>query len=476
MNGFKGLHRMTRLSFILVPLLLLLATTAVTAASVSLRWDPNDPAPEGYRVFARKSGQAYNFSQPDWEGTATTCTIGVLDGGTDCYFVVRAFDGDLESADSEEVKYTPPVTDKDGDGMPDDWEVHFGLNPLVDDADGDLDGDGIANRDEFRAGLEPDDPGVGAAPTAPEPLSPESYTRVKPNPLLIVGDYSDVDGDAHIATHWQVYDAGSEDCLLDVVTDRRLNQLRVPFLLLNGDGTYYWRVRFFDSGGRTSAWSADSYLVTDKAADDLNGDGIPDNQEGSNVQVAVSRSLSAAPLHCEPTEIVAESEDTISAIEQVVLLDPAEFEIDETTPDRLPSAMLAYKLMLDQPGQRALVTIRLSNAAPDGSTWFKYDAINGWQDYSDHTVFSADGHAVTVEVKDGGYGDADGVANGIIVDPAGLSAAVVSSPTAATGGGGGGGCFITLIRSTKNETVRGSDPLPWIKSSINRLMGVFVRP
>jgi hypothetical protein len=111
---------------------------------------------------------------------------------------------DLESADSEEVKYTPPVTDKDGDGMPDDWEVHFGLNPLVDDADGDLDGDGIANRDEFRAGLEPDDPGVGAAPTAPEPLSPESYTRVKPNPLLIVGDYSDVDGDAHIATHWQV--------------------------------------------------------------------------------------------------------------------------------------------------------------------------------------------------------------------------------------------------------------------------------
>jgi chitinase len=104
MNGFKGLHRMTRLSFILVPLLLLLATTAVTAASVSLRWDPNDPAPEGYRVFARKSGQAYNFSQPDWEGAATTCTIGVLDGGTDCYFVVRAFDGDLESADSEEVK------------------------------------------------------------------------------------------------------------------------------------------------------------------------------------------------------------------------------------------------------------------------------------------------------------------------------------------------------------------------------------
>jgi chitinase len=296
MNGFKGLHRMTRLSFILVPLLLLLATTAVTAASVSLRWDPNDPAPEGYRVFARKSGQAYNFSQPDWEGTATTCTIGVLDGGTDCYFVVRAFDGDLESADSEEVKYTPTVTDKDDDddGLPDEWEAHFGLDPLSNDADLDLDHDGISNRDEFRAGLEPDERGVGKAPLRPKPLSPKSYSQTDFNVLLDAGGYSDIDGDAHIATHWQVYDAGSEDCLLDVVTDRRLNQLRVPFLLLNGDEPI--------TGGFVSSIAAAGHphgrptaIFTDKAADDwINGDGIPDNQEGSNVQVAVTRSLSSA--------------------------------------------------------------------------------------------------------------------------------------------------------------------------------------
>ena len=477
MKVIKVLHRNTRLSFILVPLFLLLTTTTVAAASVSLRWYPNDPAPEGYRVFARKSGQAYNYSQPDWEGATTTCTINILEGETDYYFVVRAYEGSRESTDSAEVHFVAPVIDNDGDGMPDDWEVHFGLNPLVDDANGDLDGDGIGNRDEFRAGLEPDDQGTGGAPLPPEPVSPESDTRVKPNAVLVVGEYSDIEGDAHIATQWQLYDANTGDCLLDVVTDRRLDRLRVPRLLLKGSGTYYWQVRFFDSGGRVSAWSAASYFFTDEAADDLNGNGVPDDQEGGDLEAEVPRSSSMPAADCRPTEIVVASQDTISEIEQVVLLDPAEFEIDETTPDRLPSAMLAYKLVLDQPGQRALVTIHLSDPAPEGTRWLKYDAVNGWQDYSDHTVFSADRQSVTVEVKDGAFGDADGVANGIVVDPAGLSTTVDrSASTASTsGGGGGGGCFISAIHHANDQSASADGPWQWIRTRLNRLMADILR-
>ena len=93
--------------------------------------------------------------------------------------------------------------------MPDDWETVFGLNPTADDADGDLDQDGISNRDEYRAGLEPDDPGVGTAPQQPTVLSPAPYALVECKPVLRLEDYSDADGDAHIATQWQVYDAMS---------------------------------------------------------------------------------------------------------------------------------------------------------------------------------------------------------------------------------------------------------------------------
>ena len=48
--------------------------------------------------------------------------------------------------------------DDDNDRILDRYELAFGLDPLNDDADGDLDGDGQSNRGEFAAGTAADDP------------------------------------------------------------------------------------------------------------------------------------------------------------------------------------------------------------------------------------------------------------------------------------------------------------------------------
>ncbi|MFO8051860.1 MAG: PKD domain-containing protein, partial [Thermoplasmatota archaeon] len=45
--------------------------------------------------------------------------------------------------------------DTDGDGMPDSWEKKYGLDPELDDADRDYDGDLLTNIQEYRLGLNP---------------------------------------------------------------------------------------------------------------------------------------------------------------------------------------------------------------------------------------------------------------------------------------------------------------------------------
>lgn len=107
----KRTHALSsHIGYLLILVLIVLTSTAAGAASVTLRWDANSPAPDGYRIFARKSGQAYDYSRPIWEGSSTSCTIISLENQTEYYFVVRAFDGSLESASSGEVKYTPSTS------------------------------------------------------------------------------------------------------------------------------------------------------------------------------------------------------------------------------------------------------------------------------------------------------------------------------------------------------------------------------
>jgi hypothetical protein len=49
----------------------------------------------------------------------------------------------------------PTLKDTDGDGMPDGWEIKYSLNPLVNDATSDADGDGITNLQEDLNGTDP---------------------------------------------------------------------------------------------------------------------------------------------------------------------------------------------------------------------------------------------------------------------------------------------------------------------------------
>jgi fibronectin type 3 domain-containing protein len=66
----------------------------------------------------------------------------------------------LEDIDvySKKTSHGPICVDWDGDGIPDDWEIAYGFNPLLNDARTDLDGDGLTNLEEYTHETDPLNP------------------------------------------------------------------------------------------------------------------------------------------------------------------------------------------------------------------------------------------------------------------------------------------------------------------------------
>ena len=103
-------HLTTIINILTLTLLLLIGIPLTSHAdgNVTLRWDANNPTPEGYQLYGREEGQNYDYEDPWWQGdsTFTQATIDELSEDKTYFFVVRAFDGDIVSGNSNEVRYS----------------------------------------------------------------------------------------------------------------------------------------------------------------------------------------------------------------------------------------------------------------------------------------------------------------------------------------------------------------------------------
>jgi chitinase len=359
----------------------------------------------------------------------------------------------------------PVVTDTDGDGVADSQDA-FPNDPsewL------DSDHDGIGDNAEAAAQ-------VNHAPDAPVLTAPAAGVTVELTPLLQTAAFHDPDaGDSHASTRWQVLQAADGLVVLDLTSTTELTSLQIPRLVLDENTAYQWRVMFNDNRGGSSEWSQARSMATDFDELDSNGNGIPDDQEvdgatdldGDEVPDAVQPDIKSIVLadgtHKIGIRAGGSGEGVFIAAIESADEDALDSDVDmDGVVDQIPFGMVNFKLIVDTPGDEAVVTVYFSEPVPAQGQWYKYDAIHQtWSDFSSHAVFSADRKSMTLTLRDGGAGDADGVVNGIIIDPAGVAGVVL--PSSSSGGGdnlvggvvggignvvgsvksaAGGGCFI----------------------------------
>ena len=301
-----------------------------------------------------------------------------------------------------------------------------------------------------------DVPPSNLSPSTPIMVYPENGQGEIDVPLDITTEpFMDPNNDSHSQSQWQISDQSDFSSLVvDVTSDTYLTTFSVPHMVLKSNQKYYVRVRFYDFYNGTSDWSGSVEFTTTSFFEDLNSNGIPDADE---VDDSVDFNLDGISDIYQPQLIkcvqafdglnyigIEKVSSSITEIETLEIIDPDTISDTVNRPADLIFGLFSYRLRVNQPGDTAILKIYFSGEIFSSDTIFKYDTINGWHDYSEHTTFNNDGQSVTLEVKDGGYGDSDGVANGVIVDPGGIAAASGGSSYTVTGSssGGGSGCFI----------------------------------
>ena len=289
-------------------------------------------------------------------------------------------------------------------------------------------------------------------PDTPSIVYPENFSGDVEVPLDITTTaFLDPNNDDHFQSQWQISEQSDFSTrVVDITSDNYMTSFSVPHMVLKSNQKYYVRVRFFDVYSTASNWSSTVEFTTAYFVVDLNANGIADADE---VDDTVDFNLDGIPDNDQPQIIkcVQASDGSVSIgiekasssaeeIESLEVIDPDTISDTVNRPADLIFGLFAYRLRVTNPGDTATIRIYFSGDIFASDVFYKYDTINGWYDYSEHTTFNDDGQSITLEVKDGGFGDSDGLANGIIVDPGGIASVGDSSYSSL--GANIVGCFI----------------------------------
>ncbi|HIE43681.1 MAG TPA: hypothetical protein EYP78_02655 [Candidatus Omnitrophica bacterium] len=236
--------------------------------------------------------------------------------------------------------------------------------------------------------------------------------------LRIDTDYNAVKDEFNlVAIRWQIFDS-DERTVFDNYSSIDNKEIKIPLCVLKSEETYSWRAGVVGLDGYTH-WAEKVQFTTSKIEDFLT-----ENEDITEITGEIVSDTGVV------TQAYMQDIDSLSDVPSNYNFynDVFSFRID-TRPDT---------------GLEVQVTFQLDKPFQQGDKWFKYypDA-RGWDDtYGENITDGIGTRQVTLKFKDGDYGDVDGIANGIIVDPSGPAYTLEEEKEEKDKGGGGSDCFI----------------------------------
>jgi hypothetical protein len=178
------------------------------------------------------------------------------------------------------------------------------------------------------------------------------------------------------------------------------------------------------------------------ANEDFDADGIPDYQDTDTTHVRQAEGVDKICLHTSNGDFV-----TVEALSDD---DPAVLQTGKPALT-FPYGTLKFEITGLAAGESVTLTLDFPDNVPTDAQYYKIDSINGWHEIP---FSSNDGDSsITMTLTDGDpQTDADGVANGTIVDPGALALTSGGGSSSSSGGGGGGSCFIKTAGSELSLT------------------------
>jgi hypothetical protein len=200
-----------------------------------------------------------------------------------------------------------------------------------------------------------------------------------------------------------------------------------------------------------SAWQ----ITTIPAGPDSDGDGVQDAEDDypANAKTASPNSpKGTGKFGIDASDAaVASLADSTGISEDSARLNragrPAGYEFRD--------GLVSFKITGVVPGSTVTVRLTFPSGIPAGGKLFRADA-GGFHEVTGVTV---NGNVVTLPLTDGGQGDSDLQANGVIVDPVGMAAPTTSgsgSIDLTTGGASGGGCAMAAGSGSGGPGVDGA--------------------